>query len=379
MRRRDFLLGLSGTAAGWRYAYAEKLLASEGWRTFEITTSTDIAKPAGRTCLWLPLVMSRPTAYQRTLETNWNAPGASRAEVVKIPGYEVELLRVEWPDSKAVSRVTLVHRVATRDRKADVTVSPSARVAHEAASTLHYCLRPTKLLPTDGIVKSTAERITRGSHGEVEKARALYEWVVENTNRDPKVRGCGLGDVASMLKSGMLSGKCADINALFVALARSVQIPARDVYGLRVTDSRLGFKSLGKSGDVSKAQHCRAEFYSKEYGWIPVDPADVRKLVLEESPGNLRMSDPKVQKARGLLFGSWEMNWVAYNYGHDIALPGSDKQAIPFLMYPVGETAEARLDSLDPATFEYEIYSREVAEGSRSRTYQEAADAPFWV
>ena len=95
-----------------------------------------------------------------------------------------------------------------------------------------------------------------------------FDW----STRDPKIPGCGMGDVGSMLRSGYLGGKCADINALFVALARSVGIPARDAYGVRVADSRLGYRSLGRSGDVSKAQHCRAEFYERDYGWIPIDP-----------------------------------------------------------------------------------------------------------
>jgi hypothetical protein len=55
------------------------------------------------------------------------------------------------------------------------------------------------------------------------------------------------------------------------------------------------------------------------------------------------------------------MNWVAYNHGHDVALPGSRKGAIPFLMYPNGETAEGRLDSLNPSSFRYEIRTREVS------------------
>src|SRR5207248_168031 len=114
-----------------------------------------------------------------------------------------------------------------------------------------------------------------------DKARALYEWIVENTFRDPKVRGCGLGDIKTMLDTRYFGGKCADLNALFVGLARAVKIPARDVYGARCADS-AEFKSLGKSGDISKAQHCRAEFYLNGYGWVPVDPADVRKVILEE-------------------------------------------------------------------------------------------------
>ena len=115
------------------------------------------------------------------------------------------------------------------------------------------------------------------------QARAIYEWIVDNTFRDPAVKGCGLGDIRWMLESRSLGGKCADLNALFVGLCRSVGLPARDLYGLRVAESR-SFKSLGRRGDVTAAQHCRAEVYVDGIGWIPVDPADVRKVALEEDP-----------------------------------------------------------------------------------------------
>jgi transglutaminase-like putative cysteine protease len=103
--------------------------------------------------------------------------------------------------------------------------------------------------------------------------------VCDNTERNPKTRGCGLGDIRSMLESGNLSGKCADLNALYVGLARASGLPARDVYGVRVADSKYGYKSLGKSGDITKAQHCRAEVWLAGFGWVPVDPADVRKVL----------------------------------------------------------------------------------------------------
>jgi transglutaminase-like putative cysteine protease len=209
-------------------------------------------------------------------------------------------------------------------------------------------------------VLDTAQKATRGAKTDVDRARALYEWICDNTERNPKTRGCGLGDIRSMLESGNLSGKCADLNALFVGLARSVGLPARDVYGIRVADSKFGYKSLGKSGDITKAQHCRAEVWLAGYGWVPVDPADVRKVVLEERPG-LTLKDDVVVAARKKLFGAWEMNWLAYNVAHDIALPGSKGTTVPFLMYPQGETAAGRLDSLDPAGFSYTITSREVA------------------
>ena len=54
------------------------------------------------------------------------------------------------------------------------------------------------------------------------------------------------------------------------------------------------------------------------------------------------------------------MNWLAYNYGHDVKLPGSAGGLLPFLMYPQAETAEGRRDSLDPATFRYQITSKEL-------------------
>jgi transglutaminase-like putative cysteine protease len=223
-------------------------------------------------------------------------------------------------------------------------------------------LLPTEYVPTDGIVKQTADEITRGASTDVAKARAIYEWIVVNTYRNPKVRGCGVGDIRPMLETGDLGGKCADLNALFVGLAKASGIPARDVYGIRVGRTDMQCSSLGaSSGNISKAQHCRAEVYLANFGWVPMDPADVRKVILEEPPGNLSLSDTKVQTVQHRLFGSWEMNWVAYNYAQDVELPGSSGPALHFFMYPQAETNEGRLDCLDPANFRYEITSHELA------------------
>jgi len=68
-----------------------------------------------------------------------------------------------------------------------------------------------------------------------------------------------------------------------------------------------------------------------------------------------------VVKARARLFGSWEMNWMAYNFAHDAALPGSSGAPVGFFMYPQAETADGRLDCLDPDGFKYEISSKETA------------------
>ena len=120
------------------------------------------------------------------------------------------------------------------------------------------------------------------------------------------------------------------------------------------------FPSLGRAGgDVTTAQHCRAEFYSSRHGWVPVDPADVRKILLEEKPP-LTLATPDVQYARRRLFGSWEMNWIAFNDAHDVKLPNSLGAQLPFFMYPQAETGGRRRDSLDPPSFSYKITAREI-------------------
>ena len=86
-------------------------------------------------------------------------------------------------------------------------------------------------------------------------------------------------------------------------------------------------------------------------------------MILEES-GGLAENDPKVLAARQYLFGSWEMNWMAYNYEHDVVLPGSKlgkAGAVSFLMYPQAEAKDGRFDSLDPDNFKYTITSKVVS------------------
>jgi len=68
-----------------------------------------------------------------------------------------------------------------------------------------------------------------------------------------------------------------------------------------------------------------------------------------------------VAKARKQLFGFWEMNWMAYNYAHDVALPGSNGKPLVYFMYPQAETAEGRVDPFDPDNFKYEITTKELS------------------
>jgi len=296
------------------------------------------------------------TDYLKILGQTWTG-NASATRIFRDGKYGAAIFYAEWAPGESSPVIEVTTRFTTRDRMADLGRPESA--AAEDRAVLDKYLHGTSYVPTDGIVGKTSREVTRGHRTDVAKAKAIYEWIVDNTFRDPKVRGCGLGNIRALLESNNLGGRCADLNALFVGLARAAGIPARDVYGVRVADSKE-FKSLGKSGDITKAQHCRAECYLSGFGWVPMDPADVRKVVLEEPPGNLSISDPAVRRARAKLFGAWEMNWLAFNYAADVKLPGSTGEPVPYFMYPQGETAKGRRDSLDPDGFTYRMTAREL-------------------
>ncbi len=326
-------------------------------RSYELTTRIDIAAPKGTTRVWVP-VPARNFAGWFWSHGSTFSSNAKDAALRTDPSSGATFIEASWAgDAKPVLEV--VSRVSTRDRSADVSSGGDAKPLSDVARAAF--LKPTKFVPLNGIVKQTSDKIVAGKTTDLEKVRAIYEWIVDNTYRDAAVRGCGAGDVTAMLTGARpMGGKCADINPLFVGLVRAQGIPARDLYGIRVAPSQFGYKSLGpKIGSVTKAQHCRAEAYLDGIGWVAMDPADVRKVALEEPPGHMAMTNEKVVAARKALFGAWETNWIPYNSAQDVRL--SSGEQIAFLMYPQAEVDGAMLDCLNADTFRYTITSREIS------------------
>lgn len=207
-------------------------------------------------------------------------------------------------------------------------------------------LAATRLGPIDGDVVALAQKITAGKNTVLAKAQAIYEWVCVNMYREPQTRGCGSGDVCALL--AIPGGKCTDINSVFIALARSVGVPARELFGIR----------LGKDDvvDVTKWQHCWAEFFLPGYGWVPVDPADVRKMMLK---GKLGDNDPKTAELKEYFFGSWDAFRVQVSQGRDLILnPAQAGAPLNTFGYPYAEVGGIALDWLDPAQFIYKITYR---------------------
>lgn len=367
MNRNDFIVrGLAvsaAAAAGSRGidALASTLAFTPGdpqWHTYEIVTNIRVTGSGGAARAWIPVPAFDESDWMRPGATKWTTNAASAALVQTSPRAP-KMLYAQWNGDTADRHIEVTSVVSSRDLAVDLSRphAPEPLPQDQYA----YYTSATQLMPTGGIVGETSRKIVGDATTDLEKAKRIYDWVVVNSSRNPKTRGCGLGNVSFMLQTGDLSGKCADINGLYVALARAAGIPARDLYGIRVAPSRFGYKSLGTNTDViTKSQHCRAEVYLQQFGWVPADPADVRKVMLEEPPAHLASDDPKVVAARKTLFGAWEGNYAAYNDAHDVDLPGSKGDDLGFLMYPQAEVDDARKDSLDPVDFVYTIDSRAV-------------------
>jgi transglutaminase-like putative cysteine protease len=357
--RRAFLatsLIAGGAAATPALALAD-IAPTTPIRQFEVTTTVTLPAATGPAQLWLPVFHS-DKSYQHRLAADWQTSGT--AHLKRDATYGAQILAAHWDDaptdatgSDQPRTLTLTQRVATWDR-------PPLPHAHLSTADRQRFTAATPHLPTDGLVRDTATRILAAAGNPSDQkaqVRALYDWMVVNTFRDPATPGCGTGDVNAMLASGRIGGKCVDLSGLMVAMSRSIGIPARDVYGLRLAPSKLSH-ALGRAGDVTGAQHCRAEVWLEGTGWFAVDPADVRKAILEDK---LPADSDAVHAIAEHLFGAWESNWGGYNSASGIILPDAQRPLnYDFLMYPAAVNNNAVCLCLDAAHFAYHITSREL-------------------
>jgi transglutaminase-like putative cysteine protease len=206
-------------------------------------------------------------------------------------------------------------------------------------------LRSTAQVPADEYA-DLAGKITAGKTGILDKAKAVYDWTVENTFRDPSVRGCGLGRPGRTLGQCKGGGKCADISTVFVTLARAAGVPARDVYGLRLSDPA--------QGEITSGFHCWAEFYLPGTGWVPVDPADVRKMMLVH---DLELGDEATGEWRNFFWGGDDLFRLTLGKGNRgvVFSPRQEGPALDYFMYPYAEVDGKKLDYLNPEGFAYTV------------------------
>jgi transglutaminase-like putative cysteine protease len=327
------------------------------WQTFDVTTVVNLQNATGPSKIWIPLP-SVDSDWQRSMRSDWSG-NPSSIRIDSDSQYGARYLIAEFNGS-APPEMEIISRVQTRDRAIDWS---QPQPATESSDKLKQWTRSTSLIPTDGIVRITANQIVAGARSDLEKVQRIYDWIIISTYREPKVRGCGTGDIKAMLETKNFGGKCGDINGLFVGLCRAAGVPARDAYGLRLMPSAFGYKELGGNpASLKGAQHCRAEVYLRKYGWVAMDPADVGKVMRLETGNWIKDPDhPVVAPVRKALFGGWEGNWMAYNFAHDVSLPGSTAGKVGFFMYPQAEINGQAVDPLAPDAFQYTITATRIA------------------
>ncbi len=285
---------------------------TSGRLSFEV--NFEVPEGAKSIRLWLPYLVSND--YQ-TIGITKVTGNFTENQTTYEPANGNVMLYAEW-DQPQENVATLSYSVSIQRQEIRRTQFPAEEDAMPPFVTKF--LGATSLGPIDGEVAELAGQIVAGRSSIREKSRAIYDYIVENSIRNPDVEGCGEGDVLSLLKN--LSGKCVDLSSVYVALARSIGVPAREVFGTRIS----------KPGDITSHYHCRAEFYLPGYGWVPVDPSDVRKLMLNE---DLALDDPKVQAAREYYFGSQTETYVDFGTGRDIVLnPSQQGKPLNYFMYP---------------------------------------------
>lgn len=318
------------------------------WRTYEVTTVIKFKPTSEKIRLWLPLPLNQDTFYQRTIGHQWTS-NASTASMRRLPDGDLEAYCCEWlPNRRQEPELNLTTQVMTSDRHFDVT---KRSVAPERPDILRRNLQASDLLPNEGTVHQMGRQIVGRILDPLAQAKAIFDWIADNAIYDPQLPAGSGGDIRKQFETRQFGGRSLEINGLFVALCRAIGIPARCVYGLRLGPSRLYGKLGLADDDATQAQHCRAEFYIPGYGWIPVDVSDVRRAVALEG---LSDRDSRFLSLKKILFGVWEMNWMAFNRGVDLKLPDSQVK-LPFFAVPrleIGDSSEAK-------PFEYSIKVRQ--------------------
>ncbi|MCP3892263.1 MAG: transglutaminase domain-containing protein [Desulfobulbaceae bacterium] len=336
MKKLAFWVGsiLWASLLGTGYAVTQ----SSGTITMEFDLSAQ--EQSDETKLWVPYPMSDADQVITNISISGNFVESA---VYSDQKFSTPILYTRWNKGTKERHLTFSFDAIRQEVvKKDF---PETEGAWNGADFSMY-LEPTSRGPIDGQVKALADKIVAGRTTVQAKAKAIYEWVCDNMYRDPKTNGCGTGDVCSLLLTP--GGKCTDIHSVFVSLCRAAGVPAREVFGIRQGKQEVV--------DISTWQHCWAEFYLPGYGWVPVDPADVRKMMLKH---DLKMSDRKTQQYRDYFWGAWDPYRVKLSVGRDIILtPAQEGAPLNTFGYPYAEVGGKVLDWLDPATFKYTITYR---------------------
>ena len=173
-------------------------------------------------------------------------------------------------------------------------------------------LAADKLVPITGRPAELAAQVVAGETTQMNKARAIYDYVFTNMRYDKTGTGWGQGDV--LYACDAKKGNCTDFHSLFIAMARSQGIPARFEIGFPLPSDK-------NSGEVA-GYHCWAEFFNPQNGWIPVDISEGWKH----------------PEKKDYFFGAHDDNRLQFAIGRDLRLsPAQQGEPLNYFIYPYVE------------------------------------------
>lgn len=264
---------------------------------FEFIYRVKLPSIAGRARLWLPL--AKTDAFQTVRIDEMSIP--MKWEKVHDRDYDNDICVLNPQAEDGGKTIELRYRVSRKEKAA--YPSTDANVARY--------LRPERLVPMKETFKDIATHAVTGKTGDVERARALYDHVLGRMRYDKSGTGWGRGD--AVFACDAKTGNCTDFHAYFIALARSVGIPARFAIGATIP--------ADKSEGAIEGYHCWAEFFA-DGRWVPVDISEAWK--------NPRLAD--------YYFGHNPANRFEFTKGRDLVVdPEPESGPINFLAYPLLE------------------------------------------
>jgi transglutaminase-like putative cysteine protease len=318
---------------------------SAGERGGTVTFDIRVASPPGarEVKLWFPYPTSDLEQAISDLKFDGNY---GQFTLAREPRSGALYLYARWTNEVSERRLVVSFHAKATERRVARLVEAAMPSGDAFPPEVRQYLESSFWLPSDDPkIRALAAQIVAGKPGVLARARAVYDWVLENTRRDPSVQGCGTGAVDRAIAAR--SGKCADIGSVYVALARAAGVPAREVFGLR----------LGRPGqtDLSEGHHCWAEFYLPGTGWVPVDPSEVLLAMHER-----KVPLAEVSELRAYYFGGVdEYRIVLQRGGRGLSFPEGNVSKVNYFMYPYAEVDGKPLDYCRPQSFAYVVQFRE--------------------
>ena len=277
----------------------ELLGVLNGWDKFEFRYQGTLPDISESSACWLPLASS--DQFQEVTVRSINLPVKHRVLTDSRHGNSV-LYFEPGPDDSG-KPLEVVYDVL-RHEKGAYPGDPALAAEN---------LKPERMVPSNADIKARAEAAVAGKEGDLMRARALYDHVIDTMNYKKFGEGWGQGDAVFACNAEY--GNCTDYHALFIGLARSVGIPARFAIGASIPSSR---DNGGTDG-----YHCWAEFFA-EGKWWPVDISEGDKF------SALSM----------YFFGHHPANRFEFTRGRDLEVdPAPASGPINFLAYPLLEVA----------------------------------------